>query len=90
MTRTFDAKQASLAAYPDDREAGVRLLLDYLNTNEDDFIYEQGMMPEEYIYGPRPPEATACNCGALFPNDVHHSDCASLRVILAAVGGPSK
>lgn len=36
---------------PNDREAGVQLLLDYCDVSEKDFIYEEGMTPEEYIYG---------------------------------------
>ena len=51
MSRQYDAKQEALKAYPNDREAGVRLLLDYCNVSEKDFIYEEGMTPEEYIYG---------------------------------------
>lgn len=51
MSRTYDAKQAALKAYPDDRAAGVQLLLEYLEASEKDFIYEEGMTPEEYIYG---------------------------------------
>jgi hypothetical protein len=56
MSRTFDAKHAALKAYPDDREAGVQLFLEYLDGNEKDFIYEEGMTPEEYIYGTKPPK----------------------------------
>ena len=52
MSRQFDAKQVALKAYPNDRKAGVRLLLDYLEASENDFIYEEGMTPDEYIYGP--------------------------------------
>lgn len=51
MSRQFDAKQEALKAYPTDRESGVRLLLDYLEASEKDFFYEEGMTPEEYIYG---------------------------------------
>jgi hypothetical protein len=51
MSRTFDAKQAALKAYPNDRAAGVQLLLEYLDASEKDFIYEEGMTPEGYIYG---------------------------------------
>ena len=51
MSRTFDAKHAALKAYPNDRNAGVQLFLEYLNANASDFIYEEGMTPEEYIYG---------------------------------------
>lgn len=51
MSRQYDAKHAALKAYPHDREAGVQLFLEYLDGNEKDFIYEEGMPPEEYIYG---------------------------------------
>lgn len=51
MSRQFDAKQEALKSYPTDREAGVQLLLGYLDVSEKDFIYEEGMTPEEYIYG---------------------------------------
>jgi hypothetical protein len=51
MSRQFDAKQAALKAYPNDRRAGAELLLEYLDASEKDFIYEEGMTPEEYIYG---------------------------------------
>jgi hypothetical protein len=54
MSRQFDAKQAALKAYPNDREAGVQLLLDYLDVSSTDFFYEEGVSPEEYIYGPKP------------------------------------
>lgn len=52
MSRQFDAKHAVLKAYPTDREAGVQLFLEYLDASEKDFIYEEGMTPAEYIYGP--------------------------------------
>lgn len=51
MSRQYNAKQEALKAYPNDREAGVRLLLDYCGVSEKDFIYEEGVTPEEYIYG---------------------------------------
>jgi hypothetical protein len=51
MSRQYDAKQQALKAYPNDREAGVDLLLNYLEVSEEDFIYEEKMTPEEYIYG---------------------------------------
>lgn len=51
MSRAFDAKQAALKAYPIDREAGAQLLLEFLDASESDFAYEEGMSPEEYIYG---------------------------------------
>jgi hypothetical protein len=52
MSRQFEAKQAALKAYPADRKAGVQLLLDYLDVSSTDFSYEEGVTPEEYIYGP--------------------------------------
>ncbi len=54
MSRLFDAKHAVLKAYPNDREAGVQLFLEYLDANEKDFIYEECCTPEEYIYGKSP------------------------------------
>ena len=51
MSRQYDAKQAVLKAYPENRQAGVDLFLDFLNVSEDDFRYEEGETPEEYIYG---------------------------------------
>lgn len=51
MSRQYDAKHAVLAAYPTDRQLGIDLFLEYLNISEDDFRYEEGMSPEEYIYG---------------------------------------
>lgn len=53
MSRQFDAKAEALKAYPNDHESGVQLFLRCLggDANEKDFIYEEGMTPEEYIYG---------------------------------------
>jgi hypothetical protein len=52
MSRQFDAKQAALAAYPSDREAGIQLFMGYLGEmSEADFIHDEGMTPEEYVYG---------------------------------------
>ena len=51
MSRSFDAKQEAIKAYPHDRESGVSLFLDYLNCSESDFLYENNESPEEYIYG---------------------------------------
>lgn len=53
MSRAYDAKQAALAAYPDDREKGVDLFLNYINISESDFLYEESYVNtvEEYIYG---------------------------------------
>lgn len=53
MSRAFDAKHEALKAYPEDRESGVELFLDYLNVSFDDFTYNEGMTPEEYVYGPQ-------------------------------------
>lgn len=55
MSRQFDAKAAALKAYPNDKEAGVQLFLEYLDGNESDFRYEEGVSPEEYIYGKAQP-----------------------------------
>lgn len=55
MSRQFDAKQAALKAYPDDRESGVDLFLEYLNVSESDFQHEEGMSAAEYIYGATAP-----------------------------------
>ena len=51
MSRQYDAKQEVLKAYPDDRQSGVDMFLGYLGVSEGDFRYEEGMSPEEYIYG---------------------------------------
>ena len=51
MSKAYDAKQHALKAYPSNKEAGVDLLLDYLECSLDDFVFEQGETPEEYIYG---------------------------------------
>lgn len=54
MSRQYDAKQHVLKAYPEDRESGIDMFLDYLDVSRDDFEYEEGMTPEEYIYGGLP------------------------------------
>tara|TARA_R110000803_G_C11989465_1_gene321798 strand:- start:20071 stop:20229 length:159 start_codon:yes stop_codon:yes gene_type:complete len=51
MSRVYDAKQAALSAYPDDKDAGVTLLLSFLSISEEDFTYNEGQTPTEYIYG---------------------------------------
>ena len=51
MSRQYDAKHEALKAYPDDVESGVELFLTILNVSEDDFRYEEGMSPGEYVYG---------------------------------------
>lgn len=51
MSRQFDAKHAVLKAYPADRQEGVWLFLEYLDVSEADFIHEEGVTPEEYVYG---------------------------------------
>lgn len=51
MSRQYDAKHAVLKAYPDDRQSGIDLFLEYLSISEDDFRYEEGMSAEEYVYG---------------------------------------
>ena len=54
MSRQYDARKDVLKAHPTDREAGTELFLHYLQVSEKDFIYEEGMTPEEYIYGTNP------------------------------------
>ena len=51
MSRQYDAKHEALKAYPDDVESGVDLFLTILNVSEEDFRYEEGMSPGEYVYG---------------------------------------
>lgn len=51
MSRQYEAKQHVLKAYPDDRESGIDMFLDYLNVSQNDFVYEEGVSVEEYIYG---------------------------------------
>ena len=55
MSRQYDARKDVLKAHPTDREAGTELFLHYLQVSEKDFIYEEGMTPEEYIYGKNTP-----------------------------------
>lgn len=51
MSRQYDTKQAVLKTYPDDIQAGVNMFLLILDASEDDFRYEEGKSPAEYIYG---------------------------------------
>ena len=51
MSKQYDAKHEALKAYPDDVESGVDLFLTILNVSEEDFRYEEGMSPGEYVYG---------------------------------------
>lgn len=51
MSRQFDAKQEALKAYPNDIQSGVELFLNYLAISAEDFQYEEGIAPAEYIYG---------------------------------------
>ena len=51
MSRQFDAKQAALAAHPNDREAAVDLFVGYCGMDFCDIEYELGMSCEEYIFG---------------------------------------
>lgn len=59
MSRQYDAKQAALKAYPNDREAGVQLFLGYLGVSEKDFTYEEACSAAEYIYGKAPASDSA-------------------------------
>jgi len=51
MSRVYEAKEAALDAYPDDRGKAVDLFLQFINIDECDFDYEYGMSIEEYLYG---------------------------------------
>ncbi len=51
MSRAYDAKQAALKAYPEDRQAAVDLFIDFLGMDSVDFEYEFNMTEEEYIFG---------------------------------------
>jgi len=50
MSRAYDAKQAALEAYPNDKEKAVQLFLDYIDISESDFKYEFNQSPEDYIF----------------------------------------
>lgn len=52
MSRQYDAKQEALKAHPEDQQSGIDLFLGYLGVSADDFQYEEGISPAEYIYGP--------------------------------------
>lgn len=51
MSRAFEAKQAALKAYPDDKESAVDLFLNYIDISQSDFEYEFNQTPEDYIFG---------------------------------------
>jgi hypothetical protein len=51
MSRVYDAKQWTLKAFPNDREAAVKFFLGYCDIREVDFKYEFNQSPEEYIFG---------------------------------------
>jgi hypothetical protein len=54
MSRAYDAKHATLRAYPiksdDTLEEAIELFLGYCDCSEDDFEYEFDETPEQYIY----------------------------------------
>lgn len=56
MSRQYDAKQAALKAYPENRKAGVELFLDFLDMSEHDFTYDECCTPIDYIYGAKTSE----------------------------------
>jgi hypothetical protein len=58
MSKQFDAKQAALKAYPEDREAAVDLFVGYIGIDIDEIEYENGMTCEEYIFGDEKKPAT--------------------------------
>jgi hypothetical protein len=51
MSRAYDAKQAALSAYPDDKYKAETLFLGFLGTCEDDFKHEFNQTPQQYLYG---------------------------------------
>ena len=51
MSRQYDAKQAALAAYPNNREAAVDLFIGYCDVDEGDIEFELGQSIEKYIFG---------------------------------------
>jgi len=51
MSRAYDARQAAIAAYPNDKESGVMLFLGFLGCSERDFKYENNQTAEQYVYG---------------------------------------
>lgn len=51
MSRAYDAKQAALKAYPEDRESAVDLFISFLDMDTVDFEYEFNMTEEEYVFG---------------------------------------
>ena len=51
MSKQFDAKQAALKAYPEDREAAVDFFIGYIGIYIDEIEYENGMTCEEFIFG---------------------------------------
>jgi hypothetical protein len=50
MSKQFDAKQAALKAYPEDREAAIDLFVGFIDMDIDEIEYENGMTCEEYIF----------------------------------------
>ena len=56
MSRQYDAKIEALHAYPEDPEAAVALFQEIMDCSEDDFIYDEGMGFEEYLFGPEADE----------------------------------
>lgn len=50
MSRLYDAKQAALKAYPDDKESGIDLFIEFVGCDLSDIEYEIGMPVEQYIY----------------------------------------
>ena len=50
MSRAYDAKQAALAAYPEDKEAAVDLFVGYMGADTYDIEYELGEPIEKYIF----------------------------------------
>ena len=53
MSLQFDVKRGinKLIENPEDKEVAVQLLLDAIEMSEEDFEYENGETPGEYLFG---------------------------------------
>ena len=51
MSRAYDAKQFTIAAFPIREDGAVEFFLDWLDMSESDFTYEFKMSASDYIYG---------------------------------------
>lgn len=53
MSKQYDVKNGilKLIENPEDNEVAIQLLLDALEQDSDDFEYDNGETPEEYLFG---------------------------------------